>query len=406
MIVVGAGNDLRCRLEKGQRITKSDEPITAKLVEPVYAGTTIAIPEGSTVKGHVSSISSAPRRKGQLLRGDFTRPRTAQVTFDKVILPGGTAVEIHTDSTIGVSDVKAAQYLPKSQRPGVRQKMKDAAKPLFEPNKLQRLSEAAFTSLPYHPEYLDQGTIFDAALLDAVGMPSPVNQPETHALLGDNYLHIRLLTPLNSGMSAAGSVIEAVVPRPYYNQEHVLLYPAGTKLEGTVARAIAAGWMKKNGELLFSFHFAQTPDGIRTGMRATVAGIEAPGGQRLAVGQEGHVKATTSTFSRLRAPVSLIGPSRAVADTSVDKTAWARAGQGSKGFGLLGAGAAQASVTTAIGFGYFGGGMNVYDAFLARGSNVELPVNTPVFLRIDEKSYQSGGTDLQPVATSGNIRKH
>src|SRR6266403_5622853 len=173
-IVVGAGNDLRCRVEKGLRITKAGEPITAKLVEPVYAGTTIAIPEGSTVKGHISSISSAPRRKGQLLRGDFTRPRTAQVTFDKVILPDGTAVEIHTDSTIGVSDVKTAQYLPKSQRPGVRQKMKDAAKPLLEPNKLQRLRQAAFTSLPYHPEYLDQGTIFDATLLDPIRTPTPL----------------------------------------------------------------------------------------------------------------------------------------------------------------------------------------------------------------------------------------
>ena len=70
-IVVGAGNDLRCRLEKGLRITKSGEPITAKLVEPVYAGTTIAIPEGSTVKGHVSAISSAPRRKGQLRHGQL-----------------------------------------------------------------------------------------------------------------------------------------------------------------------------------------------------------------------------------------------------------------------------------------------------------------------------------------------
>src|SRR5580692_1051796 len=275
MIVVGAGNDLRCRLEKGQRITKSDEPITAKLVEPVYAGTTIAIPEGSTVKGHVSSISSAPRRKGQLLRGDFTRPRTAQVTFDKVILPDGTAVEIHTDSTIGFSDVKTAQYLPKSQRPGVRQKMKDAAKPLSEPNKLQRLGQSAVTSLPYHPEYLDQGTIFDATLLEPVGTPSPVDQHEAPSLLSDNYLHLRLLTPVNSGMNAAGSAIEAVVPRPYYNQEHVLLYPAGTKLEGTVTRAVAAGWMKKNGELLFSFHSAQTPDGITTGMRATVAGVQA-----------------------------------------------------------------------------------------------------------------------------------
>jgi hypothetical protein len=387
-IVVGAGNDLRCRLEKGLRITKSGEPITAKLVEPVYSGTTIAIPEGSTVKGHVSSISSGPRHKGQLLRGDFTRPRTAQVTFDKVILPDGTAVQIRTDTTIGVSDVKTAQYLPKSERPGVRQKIKDAAKPLSAPNKLQRLSQAAVTSLPYHPEYLDQGTIFDATLLDAVGTPSPVDQGEAHFVLGDSYLHIRLLTPLNSGMSAAGSAIEALVPRPYYNQDHVLLYPAGTKLEGTVTKATAAGWMKKNGELLFSFHSAQTPDGTTTEMAATVAGVESPGGQRLAVGQEGHVKATTSTFSRLRAPVSLIGPSRAVSDNTLDKTAWSRAGEGNKGFGLLGAGAAQASATTAIGLGYFGGAMNVYDAFFARGSNVELPVNTPVFLRIDEKAQR------------------
>src|SRR6267154_1572036 len=128
-LVVGAGNDLRCRLEKGMRITKPGELITAKLVEPVYAGTTIAIPEGSTIKGHVSAIASAPRRKTQLLRGDLTRPRTAQVTFDDVIFPDGTTVQIHTDSTIGVSDVKIAQYLPKSQRPGVRQKIKDAGHP-------------------------------------------------------------------------------------------------------------------------------------------------------------------------------------------------------------------------------------------------------------------------------------
>src|SRR6202790_2019472 len=128
-MVVRAGNDLRCRLDKGLRITKSGEPITAKLVEPVYAGTKIAIPEGSTIKGHVSSISDAPRGKTQLLRGDFTRPRTAHVSFDKVILPDGTALQIHTDATVGVSDVKTAQYLPKSQRPGVRQKMRDATKP-------------------------------------------------------------------------------------------------------------------------------------------------------------------------------------------------------------------------------------------------------------------------------------
>ena len=372
-VVVGSGNDLRCRLEKGLRITKPGEPITAKLVEPVYAGTTLAIPEGSTIKGHVSSVSRAPlnKRARRLLSGDFTPPRTANVTFDHVILPDGTAVQIHTDTTVGIGDMQTAQYLPKSQRPGIRQKMKDAAKPLREPNKFQRLRQAAITSLPYHPEYLDQGTIFDATLLDPIRTPTPL-EPAIHLPLGDNYLHLRLLTALKSEMIASGAAIEAAVSRPYYNSDHVLLYPAGTKLAGTVTKAVAAGWMKKNGQLLFSFHSAQTPDGTTTDMVTTVAGIQAAGGQRLAVGQEGHVKATTSTFSRLRAPISLIGPSRAVADTTVNKTAWSRAGEGNKGFGLLGAGAAQASATTAIGFGYFGGAVNIYDAFLGARPRIEV----------------------------------
>src|SRR5260370_5181148 len=92
-VVVGSGNDVRCRLEKGLRITKPGEPITASLVEPVYAGATLAIPEGSTIRGHVSSVSTAPlkKRAGLILRGNFTPPRTANVTFDHDILPAGTA---------------------------------------------------------------------------------------------------------------------------------------------------------------------------------------------------------------------------------------------------------------------------------------------------------------------------
>jgi hypothetical protein len=50
---------------------------------------------------------------------------------------------------------------------------------------------------------------------------------------------------------------------------------------------------------------------------------------------------------------------------------------------LLGAGAAQASAGTAIGFGYFGAAKRLCDAFITKGSNVELPVNTPIFVRLD-----------------------
>ena len=407
-IVVGSGNDLRCKLDKGLRITKPGEPITARLVEPVYVGTTLAIPEGTTVEGHVAAVSTAPvsKRTGRFLSGDFTPPRTAHVSFDRLVLSDGTSLPIHTDTTVGISGVKTAQYLPKSQRPGFRQKLKDAAEPLREPHKLQRLGEAAMTSLPFHPEYLDQGTIFDAALLDPITTPRPLQSvSDAHELFADSYLRLRLLTPLRSQMIAHGVRIEAAVSQPYYNSVHVLLYPAGTKLEGTVSKATHADWMKKNGTLLFSFHSVQTPGGTTSNLSATVAGVEAAGGQGLAIGQEGGIKATSSLLAELRAPLSLIGPSRSLADSTVNKTAWPRAGEGNRGFGLLGAGAAQASAATAPGFGYFGAAVRIYDAFLAKGSNVELPVNTPILLRVDEEPKSSSLAQPQAATLLASLRK-
>src|SRR6266853_4834510 len=112
-IVVGSGNDLRCRLEKGLRITKAGEPITVKLVEPVYVGTALAIPEGSTINGHVSSVSTVAlnKRTGRLLNGDLTPPRIANVTFDHLVFSDGTSLGIHTETTVGTSGVQTSQYL-------------------------------------------------------------------------------------------------------------------------------------------------------------------------------------------------------------------------------------------------------------------------------------------------------
>ena len=164
-LIVEPGNDFRAALEKGVRLKAVGQPVTAKLLEPVYAGEDLALPAGSTIEGHVSSITRAPMRKrtGRLLAGDFTPPKTAHVTFDQLVLSDGTMVPIHSDSAVGLGRVANSRYLPKAQRPGMRQKLKGAMAPLREPNKLQRLSEAVVTSLPYHPEYIDQGTVFDTA---------------------------------------------------------------------------------------------------------------------------------------------------------------------------------------------------------------------------------------------------
>jgi hypothetical protein len=322
------------------------------------------------------------KRARRLLNGDFTPPKTAHVTFDQLVLSDGTTVAIHSDSTVGLGRVATSRYLPKEQRPGMRQKLKGAVAPLREPNKLQRLGETVVTSLPYHPEYIDQGTVFDTALLEPVTLLAPV-QPDTTSQKASDYLHLHLLTPVNSSTSAAGTQIEAVVSQPYYQAGHQLLYPAGTRITGMVQKASSAGWMKRNGSIVFAFRSVQMPDGTTRDIHSTVGGIQAARSEGLDVGKEGEIKATTSTLARVLAPVSLIGPSRAVADSTTQKTAWSRSGEGRNGFGLLGAGAAQASVGTAIGFGYFGAAKRLCDAFITKGSNVELPVNTPIFLRLD-----------------------
>ena len=383
-LVVEPGNDLRAVLEKGVRLKAVGQPITAKLLEPVYAGEDLAIPAGSTIKGHVSAISTAPMRKraGRLLDGDFTPPKTAHVTFEQLVFSDGTMVPIHSDSAVGLGRVANSRYLPRGQRPGIGKKLKGTMAPLREPNKLQRLGEAVVTSLPYHPEFIDQGTVFDAALLEPVSVVAPV-QPEAVSLQASDYLHLRLLTAVNSSTSTAGTQIEAVVSQPYFQANHQLLYPAGTKITGTVQKASSAGWMKKNGSIVFSFRSVQMLDGTTRDIHSTVGGIQAERAEGLDIGKEGEIKATSSTFARLLAPASLIGPSRGVADMTTQKTAWSRSGEGRKGFGLLGAGAAQASAGTAIGFGYFGAAKRLCDAFITKGSNVELPVNTPIFLRVD-----------------------
>jgi hypothetical protein len=386
-LVVEPGNDLRAALEKGVRLRAPGQPITARLLEPVYAGEDLAIPAGSTIKGHVSAISTAPMRKRarRFLNGDFTPPKTAHVTFDQLVLSDGTMVPIQSDSVVGLGRVANSRYLPKAERPGVRQKVKGALAPLQEPNKLQRLGEAVVTSLPYHPEYIDQGTVFDAALLAPVTVLASV-QPNTAFPQASDYLRLHLLTPVNSKTSTAGAQVEAVVSQPYYQADHQLLYPAGARVTGTVQKASSAGWMKRNGSIVFAFRSVQMPDGTTRDIDSTVGGIQAERSEGLDVGKEGEIKATTSTLERLLAPVSLVGPSRGVADMTTQKTAWSRSGEGRKGFGLLGAGAAQASAGTAIGFGYFGAAKRLCDAFITKGSNVELPVNTPIFLRLSDPS--------------------
>jgi len=67
-----------------------------ELLETVYAGEDLALPQLKPSRRHVSSITPAPMSKsdGRLLEGDFTPPKTAHVAFDTNGLSDGTTVPI------------------------------------------------------------------------------------------------------------------------------------------------------------------------------------------------------------------------------------------------------------------------------------------------------------------------
>src|SRR5260370_30690658 len=62
-LVVEPGNDLRATLEKGVRLKAPGQPVTARLLEPVYAGEVLAIPAGATINAHLSPIRTPPIHK-------------------------------------------------------------------------------------------------------------------------------------------------------------------------------------------------------------------------------------------------------------------------------------------------------------------------------------------------------
>jgi hypothetical protein len=382
--VVPSGSVLRSRLEDTVRMT-SGTPVSAVLTEPLYVEEALVFPPGTVVKGHITSVGSLPfsNRIRRLLGGDFTPPKTARVTFDQLILADGTIIPMSTNSVIGVNGMCRAIYAPNTQRPGIGKVLAGAIRPLTKPKRWQRLIRAAVKALPYHPEYLDRGVVFDTTLLVELTTSVPLQPTDAERSADTGFLHVRLLTPLNSSGDSDATPVRAVVARPCYTADGTLLYPVGTTLYGRVSNTSPSGRWQKHGSLRFEFRSASTPGRGATPLNARVAGIEAAGNRSLSVGADGNITANTSRVGQVLATASLVGPVASAADPDVNKTAFARARQG-QSVGLVGAGIAQASSSTATAFGFFGAAVRLYSSFLAHGVDIELPQNTPVILRIEQ----------------------
>src|SRR5215468_4641538 len=75
---------------------KENEPVHAKIIEPVYAFDREVVPSGTEVVGRITGFQKAGKWKriSTLLGGDFTPVRQPQITFHTLVLPGGMPISI------------------------------------------------------------------------------------------------------------------------------------------------------------------------------------------------------------------------------------------------------------------------------------------------------------------------
>ena len=409
---VPAGMPLPVVLDKEIRIQKAGQAIHGKIAEPVYAFDKLVVPAGSDVTGTIRRIGgvSALKRTVSALNADFSPARDVQVTFDQLVLPDGRRVPLHTQvapASQGVLQFATATE-PKNQgkekkgaaklasdkagetKQEITQEWEAAKSQVTAPGKVHRLQRLAIAELPYHPQYFDAGTRFNAELLDPLDFGSEEITAEKVHMVGTppaagSVIHALLKTPLTSATGQKGDTVEAVMTEPLLTNNQLIL-PEGTLLRGSVLQVRPARKLHRNGQLRIVFHEIVPPQSVEQHVEASLEGVEVKSGQNLSLDSEGGAQATTPKTRYLTTGISIaLAASSFMTDADAGRALQQSGGEvgksalnGASGFRVIGfiTGALVHSRVLASTMGVYGAGMSVYDHFLSRGRDVVYPKDT------------------------------
>jgi hypothetical protein len=256
---------------------------------------------------------------------------------------------------------------------------------LHEPGKMHKLRRMAEAELPYHGQYLDVGTGFDAELKQPLTFGTEEVKPEMLAKIASvpptgGVVHARLVTPLNSATATKGEPVEALMTEPLMVSDQLLL-PVGTRIAGSVLEVRPARRLKHNGQLRIIFHEVELPNGLEQKIESSIEGVEVAKGENLALDSEGGAQVTSPRTRYFTTAIQVALATQVVGDRDAGKavpdqgSVGSAAANGASGFRLVGAvvTAAAHSRLVSSGFGVYGASMAVYTHFLARGNDVVYP---------------------------------
>ena len=407
---VPAGTALQVALNGEVRVKSVGQPIQGHLMQPVYAFDQLVLPLGTRILGHIAKIGSPGGKQLTLsiLNADFTPPRPIQVSFDQIVLADGRQLPLYAEvvpgsgqvirlvdsgSTHSSNGVKTALSAKVDE---AKQEWHQAMQQIEQPDKLHRALRLGMEQLPVRPQYIDAGTLYFVELQEPLDFGSETVKEQALQSVGTppppgSLVRASLVTPLDSGTTLHGATVQAVVSRPLFDGDRLIL-PQGTLLNGSVLQVRPAGHLKRNGKLRIDFHELVLPSGAVFREDTTIESIQA--GQSDRLDTEGAAKATNpkSRYVNTGIAVSLaIVGSGGKRDVG---TAGPAAG-GAVAFRLVGIiiGLAVRSHSLAILMSAYGGTRSIYVNFFGRGRNIAFPKYTTMDIGF-------GGRTQAPMPTS------
>jgi hypothetical protein len=416
-LIVPKGMAVQIGLDKEVRVRRVGQHISGHVVESVFAFDKLVVPVGTTVTGQITKIGDVSKGKRTLgaLDAEFTPARRIDVEFNELVLPDGKHLLIHTRVTPGsgqvIQFVAAAADKKKRVKDEAAEKAKEAKaeakrewdsamQQAKQPGKAHQIERYAVAELPVHPQYLDAGTVYLAELLEALDFGSEPLTPELAASLSSappdaSFVRARLVTPLSSATSQRGDEVQAMLSRPLFDGDRLIL-PQGAILQGSVVQVQPALHMSRNGELRFVFHDLVLPSGLDQKVSAVLAGVQAGKTDNLKLDSEGGARATSPKSRYLQTGIAL-GLAAVSAAGDGDADVLNKSAGGAGGFKLVGiaVGIAAHSNSLGIAMGALGASRSIYVHFIARGRDVVFPKNTAMQIDIGVRPAPSAKSSQQ-----------
>jgi hypothetical protein len=393
-MIVPNGTPLQIALDKEVRVRKVGEPITGKVMEPIYVFDRLVIPVGTAATGRITSIDPVPARTRTLsaLNADFTPSHKLSVAFDELILPDGRHIALHATVVPGSGQVirlvTANEHKKKVVKDAVTQKMdqaraqwNNAVKQVKSPGRMHLLTRYAVAQLPVHPQYIDAGTLYSAEVSQPLEFGSESLSANTLSAIGSqpppgSLVHAVMLTPLNSATTLKSADVEAELSQPLLDNGRLIL-PAGTRLRGSVLQVRPARRLHRNGQLRIAFREVILPNGAVQTVDTRLQGIQSDSADNARLDSEGGAKSTSSKTRYLSTGAS-VGLALIGSGGRNDVGNASPVAGGATGFKLIGliVGVAIRSHTYGIFMSAYGGGRSIYNNFLGMGRDIVFPKDT------------------------------